>query len=341
MDTVLITARVGLAAVFVIAAMAKLLDLPGSRRALEGFGIPRRLVSPGAIALPLTELTAAGLLVPVSTARAGAILAVVLLAAFVGGIVAALRRGATPECHCFGQLHSRPAGGATITRNAALAAIALFVAIAGPGPSLGGWVTDSSGERIALAAVSLLALALMFAVAALGQEKRELSGGTGLELPSPIEPGEPAPAFEVIDSSGDRRHRQDILEGGSAILVFTSATCRPCLGLLAELGRWKEMLSGRLPLHVLASGDETENRRLAEEHGVPLLLDPKGEAIRAFGILGTPGAVEVDSTGRLVTYPVAGAPAIEALIRASLKRPVDGPTLEVRQVAGGSSGRSA
>src|SRR4051812_12633291 len=97
--------------------MAKLVDLPGSRHALENFGVPGRFVAPGAVALPIAELVAAGLLLPASTARAGAILAVALLLTFVWGIAAALRRGAAPECHCFGQLHSRPAGAETIGRN--------------------------------------------------------------------------------------------------------------------------------------------------------------------------------------------------------------------------------
>src|SRR5436190_7971658 len=100
-DTVLIAARLGLAAVFVVAALAKLADLPGSRRALEDFGVPSGLVPAGAVALPICELIAAVLLIPASTARAGAVLAVVLLLAFIAGIAAALRRGKTPECHCF------------------------------------------------------------------------------------------------------------------------------------------------------------------------------------------------------------------------------------------------
>ena len=36
--------------------------------------------------------------------------ALALLLAFVGGIVVNLARGTTPDCHCFGQLHSEPAG---------------------------------------------------------------------------------------------------------------------------------------------------------------------------------------------------------------------------------------
>ena len=70
------------------------------------------------------------------------------------------------------------------------------------------------------------------------------------------------------------------------------------------------MLTGRLALHVLASGDEARNRELAEENDLEVLLDPKGEAIRAFGVLGTPGAIEVDGSGHVVTYPVAGGPGV-------------------------------
>ena len=43
---------------------------------------------------------------------------------FVVGIGVNLARGRNPECHCFGQLHSAPAGWKTLARTGALAAVA-------------------------------------------------------------------------------------------------------------------------------------------------------------------------------------------------------------------------
>ena len=161
MDAVLIAARVALAVVFALAAVAKLFDLAGSRMALEQFGVPGALVRPAAIALPALELAAAALLVVAPTAQAGAALAVILLVSFIAAIVLALRRGVAPDCHCFGQLHSRPAGWGTVARNAVLALAAVFVLAAGPGPGFPWWVSHAGGTTVALVAVGLLAILLI------------------------------------------------------------------------------------------------------------------------------------------------------------------------------------
>lgn len=322
---------------FVIAAVAKLADSPGSRRALEDFRIPSGFVRPAAALLPAAELLAAGLLLLAPTARVGASLAAALLGAFVAGIALALRQGRTPDCHCFGQLHSRPAGRETIARNLVLATGALLVLFAGPGPGIGDWMSDSSGETVALAATSLACLVLAYVALTLWQDNRRLSGGgRAADVPALAEAGDPVPEFAVTDFGGDEVRSADLLAGEHSVVVFVSATCGPCLRLLPELARWREMLSGRMPIHVLTSGDENENRRLAEENRLEMLLDRAGAAAGAVGILGTPSAVEVDDDGRIASPPVAGGQAIEALIRSALKRK-DAPALDVQSVAGASA----
>src|SRR4051794_17575209 len=121
-----LAARLLLAAVFAVAGAAKLADRAGSRRAAVAFGAPGW--SAGAIAsgLPLAELVVAGLLLAPATASTGAVGAIVLLTVFAIAIALNLARGRTPDCHCFGQLHSSPAGWRTLARNAALAALAVF-----------------------------------------------------------------------------------------------------------------------------------------------------------------------------------------------------------------------
>src|SRR5215212_5398116 len=106
MDVVLLIARLLLAAVFLVAGVAKLLDLRGSRAAMSGFGVPERLAGPLGLILPLVEIGVAILLLPVSTARWGALASLVLLGAFVAAISYNMKNGRTPDCHFFGQLHS-------------------------------------------------------------------------------------------------------------------------------------------------------------------------------------------------------------------------------------------
>src|SRR3712207_6801747 len=143
MDAALLIARLVLAAVFALAGVAKLSDLEGSRKAIMDFGLPAVLASPLALLLPLAELAVAAALIPASTAWWGALGALGLLVLFVVGISINLARGRKPDCHCFGQLHSAPAGWKTLARNGVLAAVAGFVlweGYDGAGPSAVAWL---------------------------------------------------------------------------------------------------------------------------------------------------------------------------------------------------------
>src|SRR5687767_4187066 len=124
-ETLALIARLVLAAVFAVAGATKLADRPGTRKAAVDFGAPERFAAPIAVLLPLAELAVAALLVFPSTAVAGAVGALALLALFTVAISASLLRGQAPDCHCFGQLHSAPASWKTLARNGVLAALAV------------------------------------------------------------------------------------------------------------------------------------------------------------------------------------------------------------------------
>src|SRR5215472_16732848 len=127
MSIVLLIARVVLFVVFLVAGIAKLADLAGSRSALRDFGVPARLAEPFGLLLPLAELAVAVALLLPATAWWGAVGALTLLLLFVVGIGSNLARGQHPDCHCFGQLHKGTAGWPTLLRNLVLAAIAGLV----------------------------------------------------------------------------------------------------------------------------------------------------------------------------------------------------------------------
>lgn len=118
------TARLVLVVVFAVAAVGKLMDRPGTHGALVAFGVPEALAGPGALALPLAELAVSAFCLVGPVAVWGAMGALVLLAFFSTGIAASLMRGRRPDCHCFGQLHSAPAGPSTLARNAAFIVLA-------------------------------------------------------------------------------------------------------------------------------------------------------------------------------------------------------------------------
>src|SRR5205814_4765308 len=101
--------------------------LPGSRQAMRGFGVPDKLADFLGLLLPLAEIAVAVALVVPLTAWWGAVAALALLLMFVAGIGYNLAQGRTPDCHCFGQLHSSPAGWSTLIRNLVLALVAGLV----------------------------------------------------------------------------------------------------------------------------------------------------------------------------------------------------------------------
>jgi len=120
-----------LAAVFTVAGVAKLRDHQSFRDAVVGFGVPRRFAASVAWALPVAELAAAGLLLWPATSWWGALAALALLALFSVGIAANLGSGRTPECHCFGQLHSEPVSVKMLIRNVLLAVPAVLLVLDG------------------------------------------------------------------------------------------------------------------------------------------------------------------------------------------------------------------
>ena len=166
MGSILLLARVMLTAVFAVAGIAKLFDLAGSRKSLRDFGVPHALARPFGLLLPLLELICAGALLLDSSAWWGAAGVAVLLVLFIAGIGINLARGRKPNCHCFGQLSSKPVGTGTLVRNAALLVLAGWVLWQG-GEEAGSWLelTRFNGiETAMLTAFAVLVLALVLAL---------------------------------------------------------------------------------------------------------------------------------------------------------------------------------
>jgi uncharacterized membrane protein YphA (DoxX/SURF4 family)/thiol-disulfide isomerase/thioredoxin len=323
-SALLISARCVLAAVFGMAALGKLLDLDGSRRALEEFGLPRRVARLGGAVLPLAELVVAVLLLIRPTARAGAAAAAILLLAFIGGVARAMASGRAPDCHCFGQIHSEPAGVPTLIRNAALAAVAIVIVVAGPGPSV------ESLDRIqaALAVSAALAAVFALAVAALWGDRRRLERDLDALRSARARPGLPsgaeAPEFALTPIRGAAPSLADLRRARRpTVLVFVSTNCGPCLELLPMLARWRESLEGVVTLATIFAGDRPEVERLCEAHDLAALAQRDNETFELYELRATPSAVLIDLDGTVAGAPAEGVAAIEALVRVA--------TAEVRE----------
>jgi Methylamine utilisation protein MauE len=142
---VMLTARVLLGSLFAVAALAKLADMGGARRAVEAFGVPRPFVALVGSAMIATEFSIAALLLAVPGSmgtRYGSVLALIVLMVFSTAVLVNLARGRRLECRCFGRLSSGPLGWSAIARNGCFATLAAFWRLAVV--SLGPWRLSQS-----------------------------------------------------------------------------------------------------------------------------------------------------------------------------------------------------
>jgi thiol-disulfide isomerase/thioredoxin/uncharacterized membrane protein YphA (DoxX/SURF4 family) len=339
-DIALLALRLLLAAVFLVASVGKLMDGSGSRRAAREFGVPDFLAAPVGTLLPLAELALAILLLPGGTARFAALGALGLLATFSFAIAVNLARGHTPDCHCFGQLHSEPAGWKTLARNVVLGGVAAFVAIAGTrdaGPSAVAWIgtLDRSGlvalitSCVSMAVIGAVALVVTHVLRSHGQlllridRLEAVLREAGLSVPEEAEVlarglpvGSPAPEFalETLES-GIQRLNDLLARGRDTVLVFTDPGCGPCRELMPQVVAWQRDLEDQLTVAVICAGDREEARKESERGGLRLVLfDPDRRTYDAYLGAGTPCAVLVAADGSIASPLAAGAGAVRQLV---------------------------
>lgn len=278
--------RLALAAMFGVAAVAKLGDREGFRRTVVDVGIGPRLAAGFVWVLIGSELAVAAALVVGDTARVGGLAAVVLLVGFAAALAFAVVRGRHPECRCFGGLRSEPVGWSTVVRNLTLAAAAAVVATGGRGlPALGGLV--------ALGIVAWPAL-----------KARERGGPRR---------GSPAPALSLADLAGVSWTVKSLLAAGRPLLlVFSDPDCGACRELLPWVAHRQQQESALTVVAV--SGGADDIRRVAAELDLRMVLvDRDHAASAAYGVRATPTAILVDEHGRIAADPAVGAEEIVAL----------------------------
>jgi uncharacterized membrane protein YphA (DoxX/SURF4 family)/peroxiredoxin len=326
MATAVLALRLLLAGVFLVAGIGKLRDLPGSRRAVEDFGVPERAARVVGLLLPLAEIAIAVSLVPAPSARWGALAAAILLAAFIAAIARALSRGEQPDCHCFGQIHSEPAGPLTLARNAALLGCAAVIVVYGSGPAVDAWVNARSTSELVAAGAAICAVAAVaYALsvrAEIARLKRNLNiAQTGAAAASPGLPvGADAPAFALRDLQGETVSLAGLRERGQPVLLlFMSPSCGPCAAFLPTIQQWQQSLSERLTLAIVTAGTAEQNAVLSE-HGLEhVLLQDRREVADLYGANYTPSGVFVTPGGKIASPPGEGQQGIEPLVRLALR----------------------
>jgi peroxiredoxin len=336
----LLIARFALAAIFMVAGVAKLLDRAGSRAAIAGFGVPKSFASPLSIALPIIELLVAIALIPAASSLWAAWAALLLLAVFIAGIAGVMIRGREAECHCFGQLHSSRVGFATLARNIGLAVVAGVVIVlqrSGSSPGYVEWLGGLTGGQVlalyaGVSALAIVAAGAWFMVQLLRQHGRmllrldtleeELAARGILGDPSRtgsadgLVPGVVAPTFALPDLRGGTTTLNDLLVPGLPLmLVFAHPGCSPCVAMLPEIGAWESAHGTDLTFALISQGDVEANRAVVAEQGIEhVLIQTERRTADDYEAWATPSAVLVSREG-LIASPVAqGAAAMRVLL---------------------------
>ena len=122
------TVRLLIGLMFILSGIAKLQDPKGFTMAVYNFRIlPNALVELYATLIPYVELVAGVLLVIGLFTQLAAVGAFLTLLSFTFAIGWNLRRGARPDCHCFGNLFSEELSSVLVVRNTVLMVILLPV----------------------------------------------------------------------------------------------------------------------------------------------------------------------------------------------------------------------
>lgn len=342
METILLAARLFLAAVFLLAGVTKLKDRTGSSKAFRDFGLPQALARPFSFLLSVAEILVSLVLVPVDLAWYGACGALALLIVFVIGIGINLARGRRPDCNCFGQLHSAPIGWPTLARNAILAACAGWLVYRGPrrlGPPVWKHLASAGDDerRIYIVAACVMLFLLFRALRRTEQEEEPESVQTEIDdrvpqalddsaPPRPVIPetglpiGTPAPEFELASMTGPARSLQSLREQGKPIvLVFSSPHCEPCRALWPHLSRWMREHGASLNIVVVSRGLAKETlAKLKEFELSRVLVQREFEISEMYGITSTPAALLVGTDGLIGSEIAVGREAIQELIATAL-----------------------
>jgi peroxiredoxin/uncharacterized membrane protein YphA (DoxX/SURF4 family) len=324
MTVVAFLARLFLAAVFVLAAIAKLRDQRGTAEAITAFGGPRRFATPLAVVLPLVEFSVAFALLLPQLAPLGAASAALLLAAFTVAVAVTLAQGRRPDCHCFGQVASGPIGGATVVRNLALVALALV----GLGDAFAPDLSTLRVELIApLAVLAVVILESWLLLNLIRQNGRLLARIEALErratpnapVAAPLRGlpiGTTAPAFQLAGLRGETLTLESLRAADMPVLLtFSDPQCGPCNALMPDLGRWQREHASRIAIALISRGSVEANRNKASEHGVrSVLLQNDREIAERYLVTGTPSAVLVAADGTIASALAEGADAIASLV---------------------------
>jgi peroxiredoxin/uncharacterized membrane protein YphA (DoxX/SURF4 family) len=338
METGILLLRILLAGMFALAGFAKFADLKGSEKAFRDFGVPASVALGGSISLSVAEIVIAVMLLSTAWSWYGAVGASALLLLFIGQMIFLLARGDTPDCHCFGQVHSEPVGVKSIVRNVIFAAMSLTLVArgaAGQGTSISTLSNDAMMQLAVGVTIAALLVAIMFYLRKLTEQQSAMikrlevmelvaREGGAIEREDLVHPheglpiGATFPDFKLPDISGTdvTLDGLTVVKHPSPILFFFVApTCNPCKALVPDFEEWKEELAGKVRTVFVSSGTAIENlTKFGNDICSMMVLQKNRELADAAKAQWTPTAMLVDVNGRVASHTAAGDAAIRELV---------------------------
>ena len=311
MPLVILLVQIALSIVFGLAGVTKLLDLTGTRLAVKDFGAPDSTIEPISRLLPITEIAVAVFFLFRSTALYASYAALLMLTVFMVAIGRNIARGQPTECHCFGQLYSRPVGWSTLLRNAVFVSGAIVLI----------WRSSelsSVPSSVIGSAVFLSLLAVL--VASIVVLRRQRSVQT-LEPPSKgLAVGTTAPLFDLPHYEGGTGSLAELLaQGKQILLIFTSPLCGPCVSLFQEVGEWQRTHATELTVAIVSRGTIKENFVNTVRNGLQnVLLQNDHEVADLYLTNVTPAAVVIRKDGTIASLVAKGADEIRLLLKSTL-----------------------
>lgn len=335
MEIFLLILRIGLAGVFGLAGLTKLIDRDGSEKAVKDFGVPAILAGPLAILLPAAELAIAFALFPLQSSWYAAVAAAGMLVIFTVAILFQIAQGRSPDCHCFGQVYSEPVGVSSVLRNIAFLAVASGLIVAGrtsQGYDLVGREGSVMQLLFGLALIALAGIAILYLRKISEQQSQIMRRIEVMELVAreggsveredlshpheglPI--GGHFPDFELYDLNANLISSDQLkAQGVPTLFFFVSPTCGPCKALLPEINEWRKELLGKVNIVFISSGKAPDNiEKFGADPRLPILLQKGREVAEAVKAQWTPTAILMDGNGRVASHATAGDTAIRALV---------------------------
>jgi len=321
MQLIITLIRLGLSGLFGIAGIAKLVDRRGTLEAVQNFGVPARYAALVQTLLPLMEVAVAIGLLFGNVAKWSALVGLLLLGVFVVAISFNLYRGNNPECHCFGQIYSRPLGWGTLLRNGAFAVCAGLVVWRGDtGPDMWAFLTEFIASHPGLFAFLILlgvpvTVYLVTVYSKTREEKIKQASLASASNALPIDSA--APGFELSAYEGGMTSLRELLDRARPlVLIFTNPVCGPCVALFHEIGKWQRA-SDELTIAVISQGTVKDNFvNVARNDLRNILLQQEREVAELYGAKVTPSALIIRPDGAVGSRLAAGADEIRNLVQA-------------------------